>query len=63
LAHIIACVLMTALGIAGRTGGEEQLADGIGGDLRDRGSTSAVTGVAASSAKLTLLMPSQGRTT
>ena len=63
LAHIISCVLMTALGMPVEPEVNSSLPTVSGVifaiDCVDVG----VTGVAASSAKLTLLMPSQGRTT
>src|SRR5438067_12265971 len=63
LAHIIACVLMTSLGMPVEPEVNSSLPTVCGVIFAIDASTSLVTGVAASSAKLTLLMPSQARAT
>lgn len=63
LAHIISCVLMTALGMPVEPDVNSSLPTVCGVILAIESSTSFVTGVVANSAKLTLVMPSQGRAT
>src|SRR6476659_2729238 len=63
LAHIISCVLMTAFGMPVEPEVNSSLPTVSGGILAIDSSTAFVTGVAARSAKDTLLMPSQGRAT
>src|SRR3979409_2422685 len=63
LAHIISCVLMTALGIPVEPEGNTSLPTVSGVILAMEAATSEVTLVAARSAKAMLLMPSQGRAT
>lgn len=63
LAHIIACVLMTALGMPVEPDVNSSFPTVCGAIFAIDAPTSAVTGVAARSAKLTLVMPSQGRMT
>src|ERR1700730_6390425 len=63
LAHIIAWVLMTALGMPVEPEVNNSLPTVSGVICEIESSTALVTGVAARSAKETLLMPSQGRTT
>ena len=63
LAHIISCVLMTAFGMPVEPEVNNNLPTVFGVICEIERSTSPVTGVAARSAKDTLLMPSHGRTT
>src|SRR4249919_498454 len=63
LAHIIFWVLMTALGMPVEPEVNSNLPTVSGVIFAIDASTAFVTGVAASPAKLTLLMPSQGRAT
>src|SRR3984893_19495181 len=63
LAHIIAWVLMTALGIPVEPEVNSNFPTVSGVIFAIESSTSLVTGVAARSAKAMLLMPSQSRAT
>src|SRR4029077_8127157 len=63
LAHIISCVLMTAFGMPVEPEVNSSLPMVSGVIFAIDSSTAFVTGVAARSAKETLLMPSQGRNT
>ena len=61
MAHIISWVLMTALGMPVEPEVNSSLPTVSGVIFAIDSSTALVTGVAARSAKATLLMPSQGR--
>src|SRR6202051_1190190 len=63
LAHIISCVLMTAFGMPVEPEVNSSLPTVCGVIFEIESSTAPVAGVAARSAKDTLLMPSQGRKT
>jgi hypothetical protein len=63
LAHIISCVLMTAFGMPVEPEVNSSLPTVSGVIFAIDSSTAFVAGVAARSAKDTLLMPSQGRVT
>src|SRR3981189_3660934 len=63
LAHIIACVLMTALGIPVEPEGNSSLPTVSGVIFAIESSTFLVIGVAARSENAMLLMPWQGRAT